>query len=195
MRRPWRTTIIYVAAAWILFLCSEALTDGFLKMLAFAGYFIALFAGAIALVIRLAQSLLRRRNLLAPLAMALAVLPLFFMLEIRESVARTQDFILRDVRTEVVAQLQSGELLPDEYGFVELPAGRKLLSEDGTVRVIMEGNKLCAVVFYNMRAILGPAFSTVYSISGTAPDAQMLGSYELYSCEPLGGGWYYVWYE
>ena len=195
MNRAWQTTIVYVAVIWSLFLCSESLPQSFLKMLTFAGYFIALFAGAIALVIRLVRSLLRRRNLIAPMAMLLAVVPLFFMLEIRESVARTQDLVLRGARSEVIVQLQSGDLLPDEYGLAELPAGKRLLSEDGEIRVILEEGVLRAVEFYNLRAILGPAFSTVYSMDGSIPDEEMLYTDRLHSCEPLGNGWYYVWHE
>ena len=110
MKNEWKTTALYVAAAWLLWLLSETLGDSVLEFITYLLYFIALLAGAIALIVRLARSIVWKGNLLAPLAMVLAVLPLCFITEIRAGVSRAEDFLLRSARLEVVVEIQEGAL-------------------------------------------------------------------------------------
>lgn len=192
MKAEWKATVAFVAAAWVVFLCGEVLGDSGWKMLSFFVYFVVLLAGAIALIVRLVLNIAHKRTLLAPLAMVLAVLPFCFMLEIREGVARTEDFFLRSARLQIVEELQTGALETDEYGFADLPEGKRYLSEDGEVRMVKLGDGRQAVAFYNLRVPLGGAFSTVYCPGGNPPNERLLGAYEIHECKPLGNGWYYV---
>ncbi len=195
MNAEWKVTMVYVAIAWVLFLCSEMLGDFGWELLALLGFFAALNAGAIALIIRLVLNIAHRRSILAPLAMVLAVLPLFFLAEIREGVTRAEDFFLRNARQQIIEQVMTGEIDADERGFAQLPEGKARLSEDGEFRVLEHAGKVQAVEFYNARAILGAAFSTVYCVNGDSPDEEALGANQVYECKPLSDGWYYVWYE
>lgn len=193
MKAEWKATAAYVTAAWAVYLCGEVFGDSVWELLLFLAYFVVLLAGAIALIVRLVLNIARRRTLLAPLAMVLAVLPLCFTLEIREGIARTEDFFLRSARLQIVEALQTGELETDERGFADLPEGKRYLSQDGEVCLMETDDGRQAVAFYNLRAVLGAAFSTVYCPDGDPPSERL--PYEIYECKPLGDGWYYVWYE
>lgn len=194
MKREWLATGVYVAIAWIVYFAGE-LGGSVVCFFATLGYFVVLLAGAIALIVRLVMNLVQRRSILAVLAMALAVLPFCFMLEIREAHARADDFFLRDERMQVIEQIESGALRAERYGFIDLPEEQAHLSEDGDLHILGDGRTMTGVEFYQFRALLGGAFSAVWCADGNPPTEEMLKTEKIQLCKPLGGGWYCVSYE
>lgn len=196
MKREWVTTGVYIAITWIVYFVGEFSGSSPINFFATLGYFAALLAGAIALIVRLIMNLVNKKSVLPVLAMILAVLPFCFMLEIREIRARAQDFFLRDERMKIVEQVQSGALAVDEYGFAGLPEKWSHLSEDGDLHVCWdEDGAIECVEFYQFRAILEGAFSTVYCVDENSSPEEILSIDHIFSCKPLGDGWYYVSYD
>lgn len=195
MKHGWKTTAVYLAIVWTAYLVSAFTYNVGLNLGATALYFILIAAGVIAMIILLIRGVIRKRGKLAALAMALAILPLLMMGELRDAHARMRDFLFRDARMEMIDDLRSGRLIPDGAPRTQLPANFCHLAEDGEIRVFELSDDRQVVGFYHFSVILGGAWSTVYCSDGKTPTPELLNTSEIISTQSFGDGWFYVHYE
>jgi hypothetical protein len=102
-------------------------------------------------------------------------------------------------RSEIVEQILSGELMPDEKGYVELPEESQLLSDDGNVIVGTYMDKPAIVFYYEAGISISIAKGFLY-----LPDDNADFSRYRYASVKIdrdyGKGWYYCkeiewWYH
>ena len=185
---------IFLTLAWLLFFAGELTNSSLAALAAFFAYFLTLLAGGAALVIELLAALFRRCRWKITSAMAaalaLALLPMAFMMEIREGVARAEDYFLRDARLAALETIRS-ENPHASHETIRLPETRKHLSEDGKIFLLKTDENYCAAAFWNFTG----SQATVYCSDGNPPTEALLDTPEIRLCRPLGDGWYFAGFE
>lgn len=193
-----KRAVIFLSIACLLFFAGELIDSSLTSLAAFFAYFLVLLTGGIALTIELLLALFRRcrwRTVFSmAAAIALSLLPFAFMMEIRESIARAEDFFFRSDRLQVLETIQSEES-PGTLYTLTLPEKQKHLAEEGQLLILKINDNYCAAAFWNRSGFLGGGQATVYCSDGNPPTEDLLNTPEIYLCKPLGEGWFFTSFE
>ena len=164
----------------------------FLLMIPYIFLFISLIVFGIWAIVFLVKRRKERFKAVIPLIIFIPVFVLFMFVPFYNAKINVEYALYTGMREQVVADIQTGQLMDDGIGNVNLPFGRRFLSRSGEVSIIEHDEDGIIVGFWIFRGLIMGSFEMMIYTSYAQPPTSPIVGRQILSIERYGENWYYI---